>query len=135
MPIPMLVAKISKQTLTLVREREPLRVYEISTAKNGVGERIGSGCTPRGHHVIRAKIGASCPVGSVFVGRRATGEIYSSELAERLPKRDWILTRILWLRGREAQNAKCRTLSRAPRAHWRAGRGDAPESNVLKPEA
>ena len=101
MPIPRLVASLSKQTLTFIRGGDAVRTYPISTAKNGAGERMGSGCTPRGQHVIRAKIGASCPVGTVFVGRRATGEIYSVELAERLQGRDWILTRILWLRGCE----------------------------------
>ena len=78
-----------------------MRIYQISTGKNGAGERMGSGCTPRGEHVIQAKIGASCPVGTVFVGRRATGEVYSFKLAERFPERDWILSRILWLRGCE----------------------------------
>lgn len=75
--------------------------FPISTALNGVGERSGSGQTPRGWHVIRAKIGATMPLDSVFVGRRPTGEIYSPELAAKFPKRDWILTRILWLSGCE----------------------------------
>jgi lipoprotein-anchoring transpeptidase ErfK/SrfK len=66
-----------------------------------VGERNGSFCTPRGRHVIRAKIGAGAPLNTVFVERRPTGEIYSSELAARHPGRDWILTRILWLSGCE----------------------------------
>ncbi len=62
---------------------------------------MGSGCTPRGRHVIRAKIGTGCPLGAIFVGRRATGEIYSPELAQQFPERDWMLTRILWLCGCE----------------------------------
>ena len=37
----------------------------------------------------------------MFRGRRATGEIYSEELARAHPGRDWILTRILWLSGTE----------------------------------
>ncbi|MFO1419291.1 MAG: L,D-transpeptidase [Methylotetracoccus sp.] len=73
--------------------------YPVSTARNGPGERQGSGCTPRGWHRIRAKIGAHAPAGTVFVGRRPTGEIYDAELAARWPERDWILTRILWLGG------------------------------------
>lgn len=101
MPIPQLVASLSTQTLTLIYEGAATRMYRISTAKNGAGERMASGCTPRGRHVIRAKIGAGRPVGTVFVGRRATGEVYSPELAERFQGRDWILTRILWLRGCE----------------------------------
>jgi len=74
----------------------------VSTAGNGPGERMGSECTPRGHHIVRAKIGHGAPSGSVFVGRRATGERYCSGLGEEFPERDWILTRILWLSGVEA---------------------------------
>jgi lipoprotein-anchoring transpeptidase ErfK/SrfK len=75
--------------------------YSVSTAKNGPGQQQGSGCTPTGWHVIRAKIGQDQPNNSVFVGRRPTGEIYSPSLALRFPERDWILTRILWLGGTE----------------------------------
>ena len=75
--------------------------YPVSTAANGAGEREGSFCTPRGRHVIRARIGDGCPPGTVFVGRRPTGERYGPELRDRHPGRDWILTRILWLSGCE----------------------------------
>ena len=61
----------------------------------------GSYCTPLGAHIIRAKIGAGLPENTVFVGRRPTGELYTPELSEQFPKRDWILTRILWLSGCE----------------------------------
>ena len=70
-------------------------------AANGAGEREGSNATPRGHHFVRAKIGAGAPVDAVFVGRRWRGECYSSALAAQYPARDWILARILWLCGRE----------------------------------
>lgn len=73
----------------------------VSTAARGAGEENGSWMTPRGLHVVRAKIGARAPVGAVFRGRRATGEIYSPALARAAPRRDWILTRILWLSGCE----------------------------------
>ena len=75
--------------------------YSVSTARNGVGELDGSGCTPRGQHYIRAMIGAGQPLNSVFRGRRPTGEIYSPELALAHPERDWILSRIVWLCGRQ----------------------------------
>jgi lipoprotein-anchoring transpeptidase ErfK/SrfK len=78
-----------------------LRCYTISTAGNGAGEVRGSHCTPRGRHVIRAKIGAGQPVNTVFVARRPTGEIYTDDLGVKFPQRDWILTRILWLSGCE----------------------------------
>ena len=78
-----------------------LRRYAISSAKNGVGEAYGSYCTPRGRHIIRAKIGAGEAENAVFVRRRPTGEIYTPELGAQFPRRDWILTRILWLSGCE----------------------------------
>lgn len=78
-----------------------LRRYSVSTAKNGAGEVRGSYRTPRGRHIVRAKIGAGAPENTVFVRRRPTGEIWTPELAEACPGRDWILTRILWLSGRE----------------------------------
>lgn len=73
----------------------------VSAALKGPGERLGSGCTPRGLHRVRIRIGAGCPPGTVFVGRRPTGEIYGPALAALFPNRDWILTRILWLTGLE----------------------------------
>lgn len=78
-----------------------IRRYRVSTAAKGAGERKNSNCTPRGRHVVRAKIGAGVPVGTVFVGRRPTGECYSPVLKGRFPDRDWILSRILWLSGCE----------------------------------
>jgi len=78
-----------------------LRRYPVSTGANGVGEESGSYCTPRGKHIVRAKIGAGQPVNTVFVRRRPTGEIYTPELGAQHPGRDWILTRILWLSGCE----------------------------------
>jgi L,D-transpeptidase YbiS len=75
--------------------------YTVSSAANGVGEIFGSFCTPRGKHIIRAKIGAGQPVNTVFVRRRPTGEIYTPELGAQFPDRDWMLTRILWLSGCE----------------------------------
>ncbi|GLK59683.1 L,D-transpeptidase family protein [Azotobacter vinelandii] len=73
----------------------------VSTALNGPGERSGSGCTPRGLHQVRAKIGAGLPAGAVLRGRRWTGEVWTPELHEAFPGRDWILSRILWLSGCE----------------------------------
>lgn len=78
-----------------------LKAYAVSTAANGVGELNGSFCTPRGRHIVRARIGAGQPSGAVFVRRRPTGEVWSPELHERYPGRDWMLTRILWLSGCE----------------------------------
>lgn len=75
--------------------------WPVSTAANGAGEESGSQCTPRGRHIVRAKIGAGLPMNTVFVGRRPTGEVYTPELGAEAPERDWILSRILWLSGSE----------------------------------
>ena len=93
---------IPTQTLVLRDRAGRARMKtSISTARNGPGERLDSERTPRGCHLIRAKIGASQPLNAVFVSRRPTGEIYTPELRAAYPGRDWILTRILWLSGLE----------------------------------
>ena len=92
---------LTRQMLTLNHDGRRFKDYLISTAANGPGEQQDSGCTPRGRHCIRAKIGEGLPVNSVLVGRRPTGEIYRRGLKEIYPNRDWILTRILWLSGCE----------------------------------
>ena len=90
------------QTLTLLDNFGGVKAkYSVSTAANGAGCEKNSGCTPLGEHIIRAKIGAGAAPNTVFVGRRPTGEICSPELMAKFPKRDWILTRILWLSGTE----------------------------------
>lgn len=100
--MPSIRISLPAQTLTLLDDAGgTLRTYSVSTAKNGPGERRGSHCTPRGRHVVRARIGAGAPPNTVFVGRRPTGEVWSPELGARHPGRDWILTRILWLSGCE----------------------------------
>jgi hypothetical protein len=90
-----------QQEMSFSSNDSVIHMYSISTGKNGVGELLNSECTPRGWHKIHSIIGKECPVNSVFVSREWTGEIYSSELAESYPGRDWILTRILRLEGLE----------------------------------
>ncbi|MBU0889784.1 MAG: L,D-transpeptidase [Gammaproteobacteria bacterium] len=101
MAAPELHIDVALQRLDMVVDGAVERSYAISTALNGVGEVQGSGCTPRWLHRIKAKVGAGCAPGTVFVGRRATGEVYSPALAAQHPGRDWILSRILWLTGCE----------------------------------
>ena len=97
-----LLVSVANQNLTLFDDAGNIeKVYAISTATNGVGEKKGSEQTPRGLHKIRAKIGKDHPRNTVFVGRRPTGEYYTPGLGKQHPNRDWILTRILWLSGLE----------------------------------
>lgn len=111
-----IVIHISTQTLELFDDNGlSLRRYIVSTSANGAGEESGSFCTPRGRHVIRAKIGAGQPENAVFVKRRPTGEVYTPELGAMHPQRDWILGRILWLSGCESgfnRSGSCDTMRR-----------------------
>lgn len=107
---------ISTQKLELLGPNQQLlKSYLISSAVKGVGEIKGSYQTPRGGHIIRAKIGAGALPNAVFVRRRWTGEIYKPELRVLSPERDWILTRILWLSGLEVGKNRlgnCDTMQR-----------------------
>lgn len=96
-----IIINIFSQLMTVYDGEREVSRYLISSAKNGVGEIKDSEKTPRGWHIIRAKIGADSPANTVFRNRRPTGEIFAPELRARYPERDWILTRILWLSGTE----------------------------------
>lgn len=110
-----IIIDVAQQRLTVWNEQQVMKSYVVSTAANGVGEQKNSGQTPRGCHVIRAKIGVGQPINTVFRARRPTGEIYSAALAAQYPTRDWILTRILWLSGCEVGKNRlgdCDTMQR-----------------------
>jgi lipoprotein-anchoring transpeptidase ErfK/SrfK len=87
--------------MALLDNDVPLTTFPVSTSKFAIGDWPGSRGTPLGELEIAKKIGDSAPSGTVFKDRRPTGEI----LVPDAPGRDPIVTRILWLRGREAQNA------------------------------
>ncbi len=91
---------VTEQKLIL-KDDAYIHSFSVSTALNGTGQANGSGCTPLGRHKIRIKIGNDCPLNTVFIGRRPTGEIFNPQLAVQYPQRDWILTRIIWLTGCE----------------------------------
>jgi L,D-transpeptidase YbiS len=116
-----------KQDLRLLDGGRVLKRYAVSTSKNGLGERNGSLCTPRGRHIVRAKLGAGQPPGAVFVRRRPTGEVWTPELHARYPGRDWILTRILWLSGCEPGKNRLREVDTMRRYIYIHGSPDTAE--------
>ena len=96
-----IIISIKSQNLLLLINNKIKFAYKISTAKAGIGQIKGSYKTPLGHHIVRAKIGDNNPIYSVYEGRRPTGDIWNKSLNEQVLKDDWILTRILWLSGKE----------------------------------
>lgn len=98
---PWLEIDLSRQRLVMWRGKEVMGEHPVSSGRAGAGQREGSGQTPLGWHYVRAAIGDGLPRGTVFRGRRPTGEIFDATLATAHPERDWILTRILWLCGLE----------------------------------
>ena len=96
-----IVISTRDQKLALLDRGNLMALYPVSTSKFGLGDSRGSRFTPLGQLQIAEKIGDSAPSGTVFKDRRRTGEI----VLANSPGRDPIVTRILWLRGLEAQNA------------------------------
>jgi L,D-transpeptidase YbiS len=122
---------VGRQVLQVFDEAgKVVRQYPVSTALAGVGEEFGSFRTPRGRHVIRAKIGAALPENTVFVRRRPTGEIWTPELGQAFPDRDWILTRILWLSGCEPGANRLGCLDTMRRYIYIHGSPDSAEMGV-----
>ena len=119
---------LGDQRLDLVEDGTVLRSYRVSTSRYGAGERAGSLRTPLGRHVVRAMIGAGAPAGTVFRGRRKTGEIYTDKLASKQPGRDWVLSRILWLSGTEVGKNRLGTVDSMRRYIYIHG---TPERNAL----
>ena len=96
-----IVVSIPEQRLALLDNGSLIATYPISTSKFAIGDFPGSRGTPLGELEIAKKIGGDAPSGMVFKDRRPTGEV----LVPDAPGRDPIVSRILWLRGLEAQNA------------------------------
>jgi lipoprotein-anchoring transpeptidase ErfK/SrfK len=96
-----IVVSVHDQKLALLEKGNLVATYPISTSKFALSDRPGSYGTPLGELEIANKIGDGAPAGTVFKDRRRTGEV----VAVNAPGRDPIVTRIIWLRGREAQNA------------------------------
>ena len=96
-----LIISVRDQKLMLLRNGSKVATYPVSTSMFGLGDSWGRMTTPLGYLAVEKKIGDNVPVGAVFHKRRLTGEV----LQPNAPGRDPITTRIIWLRGLEAQNA------------------------------
>jgi lipoprotein-anchoring transpeptidase ErfK/SrfK len=100
-PSNQLIISVRDQKLMLVQNGGKVATYPVSTSMFGVGDSWGRMTTPIGYLAVEKKIGDNVPSGAVFHNRRLTGEI----LQPNAPGRDPVITRIIWLRGLEAQNA------------------------------
>ncbi len=100
-PFSRVIISVRDQKLMLVQNDKTLATYPVSTSKFGLGDFLGRMTTPLGFLQVVQKIGDHAPAGAVFHNRRWTGEI----LAPNAPGRDPIVTRIIWLRGLEPENA------------------------------
>ncbi|MDQ6994092.1 MAG: L,D-transpeptidase [Mariprofundaceae bacterium] len=92
----MIRISISKQCLSHRNHAGVWHHYPISTASQGVGNVRNSWQTPLGKHRIYQKIGENMPIFTIFRGRKARG-VYQQGIHDA--KKDWILSRILWLEG------------------------------------
>ncbi len=95
-----MVVSVPEQKMILLEDGKPIATYPVSTSKFALSDRPGSRGTPLGEMEVARKIGDAAPLGAVFKSRRRTGEV----IAPDAPGRDPIVTRILWLRGLQAQN-------------------------------
>ncbi len=95
-----MVVSVRDQKMLLIKDGKPVKAYPVSTSKFGLGTRRGTNRTPLGKLEVAKKIGKGAPAGAVFKSRRRTGEV----LRPDTPGRDPIVTRILWLRGKEHHN-------------------------------
>jgi len=96
-----LIISVPDQKLMLVQNGGKVATYPVSTSMFGLGDYWGRMTTPLGYLAVEKKIGDNAPTGAVFHNRRLTGEV----LQPNAPGRDPVTTRIIWLRGLEAQNA------------------------------
>jgi lipoprotein-anchoring transpeptidase ErfK/SrfK len=95
-----MIVSVRDQKMLLMRDGKPIKSYQVSTSKFGVGDTPSSNRTPLGRMKVAKKIGAGQPAGAVFKSRRPTGEV----IKPNAPGRDPIISRILWLTGTQSEN-------------------------------
>ena len=92
---------IPEQQLNLLdSEGSIIHYYPISSASNGTGFVEDSLCTPTGNFTIDEKHGYKAPIYTQFKSRQPCGK-WGGEASTS----DLILSRILWLKGVDPENA------------------------------
>ncbi len=99
-----IVVSVPDQELALILRGKLVARYPVSTSKFGIGDGVGSYRTPLGEMYVSGKFGDRLPLGSVIKSRTPTGEVIAPNAAGRDP----IVSRVLWLRGKETQNRNAR---------------------------
>ncbi len=117
-----MVVSVRDQKMLLVKDGKPVKAYPVSTSKFGLGSRAGTNRTPLGKLEVAKKVGGGAPTGAVFKSRKRTGQV----IRPNTPGRDSIVTRILWLRGKESHNRN--TMARCIYIH-----GTAAENKIGRP--
>lgn len=91
---------VARQVLEVLTGGAVTRTYPCSTSKYGLGSEPGSYRTPLGRFEIAEKYGHDAPLRTHFKSREPIGFVLEDGGEE-----DLVLTRILWLRGLEPENA------------------------------
>jgi hypothetical protein len=99
-PAAEIFVSVPDQELALLDRGKVIARYPISTSKFGIGDGMGTYRTPLGTLFVSGKFGDHLAAGAVIKSRVATGEIVDPNA----PGRDAIVSRVIWLRGKEVQN-------------------------------
>jgi hypothetical protein len=120
-PASKMVVSVADQRLVVFdQDGTPKKSYPVSTSKFGLGDKPGSKKTPIGKMIVRQKVGGGARAGTVFKGRKPTGEV----IRPNSPGRDPIVSRILWLDGasKSTKNAYRRYIYiHGTAEEWRVG--------------
>ncbi|MEM9443844.1 MAG: L,D-transpeptidase [Verrucomicrobiota bacterium] len=95
------IVQVKDLKVFLLEDGEVSWEAACSTSKFGLGMEAGSYKTPLGYFTVSEKIGEGQPIFTIFKGRQPVG-LWDANAGSR--EGDLILTRILWLEGKEQKN-------------------------------
>lgn len=96
-----MIADTYSQKAIVVNAKGILREYPMSSSKFGNGFKADSNKTPLGWHKVQERMGDKAAPGTHFISRRPTGQVLAPEEWRNEIDGDYVLTRILWLKGLE----------------------------------